>query len=75
MCRCGGASEHEHLAGNVDKFVKSLRSFLIPERLSAINVKNPSVLSGHVFREHFYPIDGHETLTSDADDQLIIVVP
>lgn len=75
MCRCGGASEHEHLSGTVVKFTKSLHSFLVPERISAINVKNPGVCAEQVFREHFFPIEGQECLVSDADDQIIIIVP
>lgn len=75
MCRCGGASEHEHLSGETVKFTKSLYTFLVPERISAINVKNPSKCSEAVFREHFYPVEGTETLVSDADDQIIITVP
>ena len=74
MCRCGGASEHEHLSGQIVKFTKSLHSFLISERIYAINVKNPSKCSESVFREHFYPIEGTESLVSDSDDQIIIHV-
>ncbi len=75
MCRCGGASEHEHLSGQTVKFTKSLHSFLIPERISAINVKNPAKCAETVFRENFYPVEGLESLISDTDDQIIITVP
>lgn len=75
MCRCGGASEHDHLNPTVT-FTKSLYPFILQERVSCINVKNPQVLSKNVLREKFYDNEqDNNILRSDSDDQILITVP
>ena len=76
MCRCGGASEHDHLNPTIT-FSKSLYPFIIQERVSCINVKNPQVLSVNVLREKFYVDQENDntSLRSDSDDQILLTIP
>lgn len=74
MCRCGGASEHDHLNKAIT-VTKSLNSLISKERTFALNVKNPSKLVEKVLREKFFVEEStneDEDLTSDVDDQIII---
>lgn len=74
MCRCGGASEHDHLTPVT--ISKSLHSFIIMERTSVLNAKNPDVLK-NVLREKYLEGNNEEgdmSMRSECDDQLLINV-
>lgn len=71
MCRCGGASEHDHLSPVT--VTKSLHSFIVMERTSVLNAKNPNVLHNEVLREKFLE-GGNVEMRSECDDQLLITV-
>lgn len=71
MCRCGGASEHDHLSPVTVS--KSLHSFIVMERTSVLNSKNPNLLHKSVLREKYLE-DGEEDMRSECDDQLLINV-
>ncbi len=72
MCKCGGASEHDHLTPVTVS--KSLHSFIVMERSSVLNSRNPKVLHTRVLREKYAEkaVDGAEGLKSECDDQLLI---
>lgn len=73
MCRCGGASEHDHLTPVTVS--KSLHSFIVMERTSVLNAKNPSILHKGVLREKFLEEgEGVVDMKSECDDQLLITV-
>ena len=73
MCRCGGASEHDHLNAAIT-VSKSLHSFIVMERCSVLNAKNPNLLHSKVLREKFLEGDDRdrEMMRSECDDQLLI---
>ena len=74
MCRCGGASEHDHLSTAIT-VTKSLHSFIVMERCSVLNAKNPNLLHSKVLREKFLEgpdRDQREMMRSECDDQLLI---
>lgn len=70
MCQCGGASEHDHLTPIT--VTKSLHSFLVPERCSVLNAKNPGTLQSKVLREKFLEEGTSEVMVSECDDQLLV---
>jgi hypothetical protein len=71
MCRCGGASEHDHLSPVTVS--KSLHSFIVMERTSVLNAKNPNVLN-KVLREKYLEGSVEGDMRSECDDQLLISV-
>ena len=71
MCRCGGASEHDHLTPII--VTKSLHSFIVKERSSVLNAKNPNLLHSKVLREKFMAGEiSTEEMRSECDDQMIV---
>ena len=70
MCRCGGASEHDHLTPITVS--KSLHSFIEKERSSVLNAKNPNLLNSKVLREKFFEEVTSEQMRSECDDQLLV---
>lgn len=73
MCRCGGASEHDHLSPVTVS--KSLHSFIVMERTSVLNAKNPNLLHKSVLREKYFCGEGNGAdMRSECDDQLLINV-
>lgn len=77
MCRCGSASEHDHLTKIT--LTKSLNSLIAKDRTFALNVKNPNKLIEKVLREKYFDAlesnnqrEYDEDLKSDVDDQIII---
>ena len=70
MCRCGGASEHDHLTPITVS--KSLHSFIVKERSSVLNAKNPNLLNSKVLREKFFEEVTSEQMRSECDDQLLV---
>lgn len=73
MCRCGGATDHEHLSSTVTT-THSLHSHVDHAHIVAVNAKNPGRVSD-VFRERFFPVSDTTLLVSDTDNQLLITVP
>ena len=77
MCRCGGASEHDHLTKIT--VTKSLNPLIAKDQTFALNVKNPNSLVEKVLREKYFDAlesknENDEDLKSDVDDQIIINV-
>lgn len=72
MCRCGGASEHDHLTPVTVS--KSLHSFIVMERTSVLNAKNPGVLKNLLREKYLEGNNGEGDMRSECDDQLLINV-
>jgi hypothetical protein len=72
MCRCGGASEHDHITQVT--VTKSLFPYILPDRTSVLNVKNPECLCKSVLREKFFNENNNGDLKSEVDDQILINV-
>lgn len=72
MCRCGGASEHDHLTPVTVS--KSLHSFIAMERTSVLNAKNPDVLKNVLREKYLEGKNGEGDMRSECDDQLLINV-
>lgn len=73
MCKCGGASEHDHLTPVTVS--KSLYSHIELDKSSILNAKNPKVFHESVLREKFFTQNANENdqyLRSECDDQLLI---
>ena len=72
MCKCGNASEHDHIT--FETVSKSLHSFIVMERTSALNAKNPNILKNVLREKYFSEANEAGDMRSECDDQLLINV-
>ena len=71
MCKCSGASEHDHITPVTVS--KSLHSYIVMERSSVLNARNPQILHDQILREkYFSEVSGAVGLESECDDQLLV---